>query len=52
MKNDKGIRNKILQGDYKRIVIETDDKNPITLATITNNNVTVKDGYRARLLPN
>lgn len=52
MKKDKVIENNILQGDYKRIVIETDEKNPTTLVTITNDNVTAKEGYRIRMLPN
>lgn len=52
MKNDKVIKNNILQGDYKRIVLETDEKDSITLATISNDTVTVKEGYRIRMLPN
>ena len=44
-------KNNILNGDYKRIVIETDEKNPITIASIFNNHIEVKDGYRIRMLP-
>ncbi|MGG7160231.1 hypothetical protein [Clostridium baratii] len=44
-------KNNILQGDYKRIIIETDKNNPITIATISNDSVILGDGYRIRLLP-
>lgn len=38
-------------GDYTKIVVETDEENPITIATITNDNVELLDGYRVRLTP-
>lgn len=38
-------------GDYTRVVIETDEKNPTAIATITNDGVDVADGYRVRLTP-
>lgn len=38
-------------GDYTKIVIETDEKNPTAIATITNDGVDVADGYRVRLTP-
>ena len=37
--------------EYTKIVVETDEKNPITIATITNNETVVADGYRVRLTP-
>lgn len=44
-------KNNILKGDYKRIIIETDEENPITIASILNDEVKIDDGYRIRLLP-
>lgn len=37
--------------EYTKIVVETDEKNPITIATITNNETVVAEGYRVRLTP-
>ena len=37
--------------DYTKIVVETDEKNPATIATITNGETVVADGYRGRLTP-
>lgn len=37
--------------DYTKIVVETDEKTPVTIATITNDEVDVADGYRVRLTP-
>ncbi len=37
--------------DYRKIVVETDEKTPVTIATITNDEVDVADGYRVRLTP-
>jgi hypothetical protein len=37
--------------DYTKIVVETDEKNPITIVTITNGETVVADGYRVRLTP-
>lgn len=37
--------------EYSKIVVETDDKNPITIAEITAEDVKIADGYRARLTP-
>ncbi|QYU58173.1 hypothetical protein K1728_01810 [Weissella confusa] len=36
---------------YVRIVVETDEKNPVTIAEITADSVEVADGYRVRLKP-
>ncbi|MGL4730335.1 MAG: hypothetical protein ACRCW0_01970 [Clostridium sp.] len=44
--------NNILKGDYKRIIIETDEKNPISIVTISNDDIIVKNGYRVRVVPN
>ena len=43
--------NNILDGDYKRFVIETDEKNPITIGIIQKGSVELKEGYRIRMLP-
>lgn len=32
--------------DFTKIVVETDEKNPATIATITNGETVVADGYR------
>jgi len=37
--------------DYTRIVVETDEENPITIADVTVNEIQVADGYRVRLAP-
>lgn len=38
--------------DYTKIIIETDEENPTTIAIVTSEDVTVADGYRVRLTPN
>lgn len=37
--------------DYTRIIIETDEENPVTIATITSEETIVADGYRVLLKP-
>ena len=37
--------------DYTKIIVETDEKNPVTIATITNGEVDVTEGFRVRLTP-
>lgn len=37
--------------DYTKIVVETDEENPTTIAEITEEAVNVADGYRVRLTP-
>lgn len=37
--------------DYTKIVIETDEKNPTTIAIITANDDELADGYRVRYTP-
>lgn len=37
--------------DYTKIVVETDEENPVTIAVITANDVSPADGYRVRLTP-
>jgi hypothetical protein len=41
----------ILSGEYTRIVVETDEANPKTIATITNEDIDSAKGYRIRLKP-
>lgn len=40
----------ILEG-IDRIIIETDEENPVAIAEITENEIVLADGYRARLRP-
>lgn len=37
--------------DYTKIVVETDEENPVTIATIDADDIEVADGYRVRLTP-
>jgi hypothetical protein len=37
--------------DYTKIVVETDGKEPVTIATITYDDIDMADGYRVRLTP-
>lgn len=37
--------------EYTKIVVETDEENPTTIATVTSEDVSVADGYRVRLTP-
>lgn len=37
---------------YKRIVVETDNTNPVTVAVLKPDKVEVTDGYRVRMKPN
>ena len=43
--------NMILDGSCEYVVIETDEENPITIATIKSDDVEVANGYRVRLKP-
>ena len=36
---------------WTRIVVETDEENPVTIATITEDDIDMADGYRVRLRP-
>lgn len=38
--------------DVTRVIIETEEENPIAIATITADKVIVAEGYRVRLTPN
>lgn len=37
--------------DYEYIVVETDEENPITIATISNEDIDCIKGYRVRVKP-
>ena len=37
--------------DYTKIIVETDEENPITIAIVDAGNIEVADGYRVRLTP-
>lgn len=37
--------------DYTKIIVETDEENPITVAVITSGDITPAEGYRVRLTP-
>lgn len=41
----------VLYKGIRRIVVETDEKDPITVAVITEDEVSAASGYRIRLLP-
>lgn len=38
--------------EITKVVVETDEENPITIAEITADDVIMADGYRVRLTPN
>ena len=40
-----------MQENYDRIIIETDEESPVIIATITDNDIELAEGYRARLRP-
>ena len=40
----------ILSG-LTQIVVETDEENPVPIATLTNESIDIADGYRVRLKP-
>lgn len=37
--------------DYTQIIVETDEENPTTIATITHNEIEPAEGYRVRITP-
>ena len=37
--------------EYTKIVIETDEENPVRIAEITPDSINSEDGYRVRLTP-
>ena len=37
--------------DYTKIIVETDEENPITVAEVTSEEISVDDGYRVRVTP-
>ena len=39
-----------IQG-WTRIIVETDEKDPVVIATITEEDIDMADGYRVRLRP-
>ena len=39
-------------GQYTKIVVETDEEKPVTIAVIQSNLVNITEGYRIRLTPN
>ena len=45
-----GERPKEIRG-WTRIIVETDEKDPVTIATITEEDIDMADGYRVRLRP-
>lgn len=49
---DEGKKINILSKDYTKLVIETDEESPVTIAEITETDVTPAKGYRIRLTPN
>lgn len=49
MKNKKKLE--ILSDQFSKIVIETDEENPVVVATIDKDVAEVKSGYRIRMTP-
>lgn len=47
---ERNLENEEIRG-YTRIVVETDEDNPKTIAEITKELITPADGYRVRLTP-
>jgi len=45
------MKEEILSSDYTKLVIETDEENPVIIAEITNEDVETYNGYRVRLTP-
>ena len=41
----------MLTKDIKSIIVETEEKEPVTIAVITKESITPADGYRVRLIP-
>lgn len=41
----------ILNNQFTRIVVETDEESPVSIAEITNREVKAADGYRVRMKP-
>ncbi len=39
------------QRNFVKVIVETDEANPTTIAEIASNKVNVADGYRVRLMP-
>ncbi len=37
--------------DYTKIIVETDEENPVTIAEITSEEINTADGYRVRMTP-
>lgn len=37
--------------DYTKIIVETEEENPITIAEITRDEINVANGYRVRMTP-
>jgi hypothetical protein len=37
--------------EYTKVVVETEEKNPVTIAVVTANGWKLADGYRIRLTP-
>lgn len=37
--------------EYTRVIVETEEENPTTIAEITSEEVKIADGYRVRLIP-
>lgn len=42
---------KVLSNQFTKIVIETDEDNPVTVAEIASDLVKVEPGYRVRMTP-
>lgn len=41
----------MIYGDIKSIIVETEEKEPVTIAVITEESIKTANGYRVRLIP-
>ena len=45
------MNNLDILNDIEKVIVETDEENPITIVEIDADNINVLQGYRVRLLP-
>lgn len=51
-KNTRVLDTGILSEQYTKLIIETEEENPMTIAEVTNIEIKPAIGYRVRLVPN
>lgn len=50
-KNDPKTLGKGILKDITRVIVETDEENPVPIAVITADNIKPSNGYRVRMRP-